>query len=414
MPPKYGDAANECDALLITPEVQFTPCMATMHCAPGDIRRMRALLLLACAAAPLLAQSTSISLGKPVGTITEAFSDAMGLAELDDGRVIVSDRVEKAYFIADFRNGERKVAGRNGTGPNEYQVPFGPIRWKGDTLLGHDPQNRRALRIGQDGRIISTIPFASPRAGGVNGWAAAKGVDAKGRIYWDTPIIEMQPVIKRSMKANLVRWLPGADSVEVVMQFADHGEFEHDYRYRPIPQTDAWVLGRDGRIGILSAAEYRLRWYLDGKVVETAPPVPFTPLPVTAAEREAFREKKAMEPAAGGLMQPGQTMQTSRLGMERARAAWPDSIFPARIPPFEAGGAMLAANGDIWVKRTGPAAETSQRIDVLDSHGRLRAVLRMPAKTKLFALGQSSVYVLAVDDDGLQSLQKYEYPAELR
>lgn len=34
------------------------------------------------------------------------------------------------------------------------------------------------------------------------------------------------------MKANLARWLPGAESVEVVLQFTDHAAFEHDLRHK--------------------------------------------------------------------------------------------------------------------------------------------------------------------------------------
>lgn len=144
--------------------------------------------------------------------------------------------------------GARKTVGRNGTGPNEYQTPFGPIRWKGDTLLGHDPNNRRALRIAQDGSVIGTIPLAQPRMEGINGWGAARAVDSQGRIYWDLPIIEREPAIKRSTKAQIVRWQPGVESPEHVMYFADHGEFEYEFRFRPIPQTDAWVMDRAVRL----------------------------------------------------------------------------------------------------------------------------------------------------------------------
>jgi len=357
---------------------------------------------------------TEITLGTRLAAITEPFSDAMGMAELSDGRVIVSDRVERVYSLADFRTGLRRTIGRNGTGPREYQIPFGPIRWRGDTLLGYDPNNRRLLRIDPDASIGDAFPFPDGRATGLTGWAPPRGVDPDGRIYWDTPIIEMQPVVKRSMMARLVRWLPGSESAEVALEFADHGEFEHAFRYRPMPQTDAWVVAADGRIGILSAAEYRLHWYKDGALVETGPPVPFTPTRVTSAERDAFRAKKALEPAAGASMQGGAPASSPTAMGARVRAAWPDSIFPAVMPPFEASGALLAPSGDVWVRRTGPASAASAHVDVLDPHGKLRATLRLPPRARLFALGARSVYLLAVDSDGFQTLERYEYPALLR
>jgi hypothetical protein len=145
-------------------------------------------------------------------------------------------------------------------------------------------------------------------------------------------------------------------------------------------------------------------------LVETGPPVPFVPTRLTAAERDAFRAKKALEPAAGVSMQGGGGADPVALG-SRVKAAWPDSIFPAVMPPFEANGALLAPDGDIWVRRTGPVSATSARVDILDSHGVLRATLRLPPRARLLALGSRYVYVLAADADGFQTLERYAYPA---
>jgi hypothetical protein len=223
-------------------------------------------------------------------------------------------------------------------------------------------------------------------------------------------IIQMQPVVKRSMKARLVRWLPGSASPEVAMEFTDHGEFEHEFRFRPMPQTDAWVVDAAGRIGILSAAEYRLRWYRDGELVETGPPVPHAPTRITGAEREAFRAKKALEPASGGSVGGTGGGPAGVLGMERARAAYPDSIFPEVMPAFEPNGVFLAPDGSIWVRRTAPASTPNALVDILDASGALRARVRMPPRARLFALGARGVYLLTVDSDGFQVLERYAYP----
>ena len=358
-------------------------------------------------------QSPELGLGKPNASIEEPFSDAVGLAELRDGRVVVSDRIERTYSVADFRTRERRTIGRNGIGPTEYQVPFGPIRWRGDTLLGYDPQNRRLLKIIEDGTFVGSVSFPAPRVGGINSYSVPRGVDPDGRIYWDSPIIQMEPVVQRLMQARIVRWLPGADSVEEAQRFADHADFEHRFRYRAIPQTDAWVVAPDGRIGVLSAAEYRLRWFRNGAAVETGPPIPHTPLRLTSADREAFRAKKALEPMSGASTS-GSPGAMPLMGVERARASFPDSIFPEIMPPFEIGGALLSPGGDIWVKRTGPARETSPRVDVLDASGKLRGVVRLPVRTRLFAVGKDWIYLINSDENGLQTLERYAYPASLK
>jgi hypothetical protein len=373
---------------------------------------MIATCLVVALSAATQGRTAEVTLGTRNAVISEPFSDAVGMAELPDGRVIVSDRIERTFTLVNFTTGERRPIGRNGTGPGEYLIPFGPIRWRGDTLLGYDPNNRRFVRITPEAAIAGTISFPDGRSNGITGWSAPRGIDPQGRIYWDTPIIDMQPVVKRSMRARLVRWSPGAASPpEVALEFADHGEFEHAHRFRPMPQSDAWVIDAQGRIGILSAAEYRLRWYRDGSVVETGPPVPFAPTRVTAAEREAFRARKALEPAGGaGLAGGPPSAARATQDPARVRAAWPDSIFPDVMPPFEVGGALVAPNGDLWVKRTGPASAATARVDILDARGALRATLRLPPRTRLFALGSRGVYLLNVDADGFQTLERYAYP----
>jgi hypothetical protein len=378
-----------------------------------QMRSSHGVLALAALVAAASPQNAEFTLGKPNASIEEPFSDAVGLVELRDGRVVVSDRIERTYSVADFRSRERRTIGRNGIGPTEYQVPFGPIRWRADTLLGYDPQNRRLLKITDNGTFVGSFSFPAPRVGGINSFSVPRGVDPEGRIYWDSPIIEMQPVVQRLMQARIVRWLPGADSVEEAQRFADHGEFEHRFRFRPMPQTDAWVVAHDGRIGILSAAEYRLRWYRNGALVETGPPVPYTPLRLTNADREAFRARKALEPMSG-VSASGPPGAMPLMGIERARQSFPDSLFPEVMPPFEVDGAMLTPGGDIWVKRTGPARETSSRLDILDSSGKLRGVVKLPPRTKLLALGREWLYLINSDDNGLQTLERYAYPAALK
>lgn len=357
-------------------------------------------------------RAPEVSIGPRTAVIAEPFSDAMGMAELPDGRVIVSDRVDQVFALADFTSGARRTIGRNGTGPNEYLRPFGPIRWRGDTLLGYDPNNRRYLRILKDGDIAGSIAFPDGRASGITGWSTPRAVDAHGRIYWDSPIIEMQPAVKRSMRARIIRWLPESDAPpEVAMEFSDHAEFEHHHRYRPMPQTDAWVVDAQGRIGVLSAAQYRLRWYRNGALVETGPPVPFTPVRVTSAERDTFRAQKALEPASGVSMGGSGSAPSRTQDPARVRAAWPDSIFPEVLPPFEVNGALLAPNGDVWVKRTRPASSARARVDILDARGALRGTLQLPPRTRLFALGERGVYLLNTDADGFQVLERYAYPS---
>ena len=73
-------------------------------------------------------------------------------------------------------------------------------------------------------------------------------------------------------------------------------------------------------------------------------------------------------------------------------------------------GFGLARGVDREGRRLGPASEVSERVDILEAHGKLRAVLRLPARRRLISLGAAAVYLLATDEDGLQTLERYAYP----
>jgi hypothetical protein len=61
-----------------------------------------------------------------------------------------------------------------------------------------------------------------------------------------------------------------------------------------------------------------------------------------------------------------------------------------------------------------PVREKAGRIDILDPHGALTAILRLPPRTRLFGIGAESAYLLSIDDDGLQTLERYALPPELK
>ena len=352
-------------------------------------------------------QEPEVRLGNPTGIIAEPYSDLFGLAELPDGRVIVADRVLKEFSVADFRAGSRQVLGRNGPGPNEYQSAFGVIRWRGDTLLGYDATGTRLVRFTPAGTMAGSHAMALPgEAGGVG---PPRSVDRAGNLYWDTPRVD-RVAMKRMLKARILRWMPGQERPEVVAEFTDHTEDDHHLRYRAMPRTDAWAVTQDGRVAILSATEYRLRWLRDGRVVDSGPPIPFNQVPVTAAERDAFREQKSLEGGGGASIGVGPGASAPRMSLERVKAAWPDSLFPRTMPPFEAHAMLLSPNGDFYVGRTGAASESVRRVDVLDESGRRRATIRLPEHSRLVGLGVRAIYVLRFDDDGLQTLQRFAYP----
>ncbi|MCA9721517.1 MAG: hypothetical protein KC489_03760, partial [Gemmatimonadetes bacterium] len=186
--------------------------------------------------------------------------------------------------------------------------------------------------------------------------------------------------------------------------------------FHPFAERDGWAVDPDGSIRIVRARDYRVVRVGDSGEVEAAV-IPFTPVPVTAADREALRREKAMNPAG---MSFGGRSTTADGGVTPERMAFmrrefPDDIFPTHKPPFVDEGVFRSPAGQLWVVRSpqGPALH-GDRVDVLDVAGRRIREIALPAGRRLVALDRGGVYLVREDDDGLQYLERYGWPTGLR
>lgn len=368
-------------------------------------------------AAPLLAQSVPAhTLAKPNATITEPFSRLYGATEMRDGRVIVSDVKDFILAIADFRTGKFAQIGRNGEGPNEYAVPGIALRTPGDSFYLVDGRNRRFLRLDGNGALAGTVPFERElMMGGIGGGDMAS--DSRGRLYWGTDFVDMNPTTgpKRALKSHVARWSPGNSAKEIVAEVGDHAPELHANKFFPYAERDGWVVAPDGKVGVLSAREYRLRWYENGKLASEGPSLAFTPIAITAAERTAFRNERAAQGPAGGLMSGGGNDASRQEAARRSMLdVYPDNFFPKAMPPFVEGGVRRSPGGDIWVERSRAAADKVRRFDVLTAAGTLRATVQLPDATHLVSLQPGAIYLIRTDSDGLQTLERHSWPANLR
>ncbi len=363
----------------------------------------------------VLASQDIGSLGRPTAVSSQDFSRVAGLAELVDGRWLVVDSRDAAVYLVDPSRGRREQLGRSGDGPNEYRRPFGVVHGLGDTVLIYDPNRQQFLRVDPSGRIAGAIEFGLGIMRG--GIAPPRGVDRLGRLYWDRPVITQEPGLglKRQQHAQVVRWDPGRNVLDTVATFADHAPEMHSNRFHPFPERDAWVVTPEGRVGVVVARDYRLRW-LDGRrTVAEGPRLRPEPVPITSEDRDAFREERARAPsgtaAASGGGAPREPTPAARRQMV---AAYPDESFPKHKPPFEEGGAWLSPGGDVWVARSRSRGERAVTIDVLEPSGGLRRQLRLPEGRRVVALERGGIYLARVDEDGLEFLERYAWPAGLR
>jgi hypothetical protein len=93
----------------------------------------------------------------------------------------------------------------------------------------------------------------------------------------------------------------------------------------------------------------------------------------------------------------------------RARPVVEPLEWPEYLPPFLDRALRFAPDGMLWVERTVPA-DAAPVHDVIDAEGRVSYRVSLPKKTRLVGFGANSAYLVRIDDDDLEYLQRYRLP----
>lgn len=355
------------------------------------------------------------SLDAPAAAYAEPFSLVGGIRELSDGRVIVSDVLEeRLYVLTPGLTGAETIA-RKGQGPDEYRQPDGLFAWPGDSTLMVDLGNGRMTVIGPDYGFGRTIPVVQQEAMGLQ-IIIPEGVDRGGWLYYEP---RGDGVIRDS--ADIVRWDPDAEGaaepvarikLRDVTERTSGGANDMRQEVRPVPLSpeDGWAVGADGAMAVVRVSDYHVDWVRpDGAVVSGAP-VPWKPVPVRTADKEAWAEEMA---ASGMMMMVTNDNGQMNARMSRGGGRTPEADrfdWPEVKPPFAPGTVRVDPEGYVWVERYVPAGERPV-LDVFDGTGNHVASVTIPVRCTLRGFGAGTLYVTRWDDLGFQWLERYERPS---
>ena len=88
--------------------------------------------------------------------------------------------------------------------------------------------------------------------------------------------------------------------------------------------------------------------------------------------------------------------------------------WPEYLPPYQ-GSPVFASNGLLWIPRaTADGMLATPLYDIIDGKGKLVERVKLPARTRLVGFGSNSVYVVRLDEDDLQYLQRHSLPTTAR
>lgn len=388
-------------------------------------RIQRILAVTLVVVSPLAAQGRAVNLtGKPVAAIEEPFTQINGIRELPGNRAVVVDAQEKTLQMVDFGKLSLTKIARNGSGPGEFQFPMSAYAGPGNVTWVADPMMQKIHVVSAEGKITSAL--LAPGGDGPGSLIFPQGVDGKGRLYFqgngftpgqstasDTvPIVRWDPSLKR---VDTVVWVPSGLTSTVS---GSAGRTNFTMRMNPYMKADAWGVLADGRVAIVRAEPYRVDILDVAGKVHQGTAVPYTPVKIGAAEREAYRKAQSSggsimitrsvgaAPARGGGPPPSSSNATVARGTPGVVA---DEDFPPVMPAFPARSSVRTTpEGEIWVLRNRPASDKTPTYDIFDGTGKLVGKATLKPNSLIVGFGAGSAYVARQDpEDDLRYLEKY-------
>jgi hypothetical protein len=180
----------------------------------------------------------------------------------------------------------------------------------------------------------------------------------------------------------------------------------------PYSPVTTWAPLPDGRVAVVNPAPYRVDIIEARGRVRTGTAVPYTPVRIGKAERDAYRAAMASAPRLSMRVGPGGTQMSTGGNSGIQMPEIPDSDFPQTMPPFGAAGMTngvnVAPNGEIWVLRTRPASDRAPTYDIWSPTGQLVGKATLKPNSLVVGFGQGAVYVARQDpEDDLRYLEKY-------
>ena len=354
----------------------------------------------------------TLTLAAPDRVFPVDFTQIRGTRELSDGRVIISDRLDKGVVVADFSRGTITPIGRTGSGPAEYRMPTSLSPMPGDSTMLSDEGNQRMAVIGPDLRIHRSFNLMIPGLGVPLG---ARAMDVRGRYYLSIP-----------------GWLNGprggTDSIVVIRFDARTGRVDTLARIKgstPRQSTmrpgmgyvifapqDVWNVTADGRLAVVRVGDYHLEWRNAEGRVTAGSPIAFERRAVTMEDRvDHIQRFLAGASISGkGADQGLSPLPAEMQGEKRAREMAEYHEHATEHPPFNATPPHFGPDGSLWVERSVRLGQP-QTWDLIGQDGKLKARIQMPRGRRLMSLSTRWLYAVTTDEDGLQHLERYAFPS---
>jgi len=372
------------------------------------------------------AQTTGVpvrSLSTPEVELPQQFTKIAGIRELSDGRAVVVDPGEKLVALVDFARSSLTKVGREGSGPGEYSNAGRVLAGQGDTTIIGDLLGR-LIKFGPSGTYVGDVLLPTTGRSGAQGRMGTSSrltADALGRLYKQassfgarrgrgpagSDSVAIQRIDLRTGKLDTAAWFPVPPMIFEATR--DGGGISPGGRPEgPYVAQGTWVVAPDGRIAIVSPAPYQVTWVSPSGQRTVGPLIAFQRVPVTSAEKQAYRENYPSAPNMSVSMSSdrgGVTSASSRPMPYREPSYWPETKDPFGNAPHTV---LASPTGEVWILKQLPHTEKNPTYDVIGSRGELTGRVIIPPRSRVIGFGRNgAVYVVRRDDDDLEYLQRF-------
>lgn len=93
-------------------------------------------------------------------------------------------------------------------------------------------------------------------------------------------------------------------------------------------------------------------------------------------------------------------------------AANPDNLgeWPDVIPPFLNNALIAAPSGELWIRRAPVGERDFTPYELIDREGRAVRQMHFAEGERVVGIGERHVYTVRPDEDGIETLRRYELP----
>lgn len=319
--------------------------------------------------------------GSDAGPEELVFGVIGDVVEDGDGRFYVLNFGDKRLMAFD-RTGRRLwSAGREGRGPGEFRAPAAAAV-VGDGVYVLDAQSGGLSRFRRaDGSYVGSVALERRHGFAMD----LKSGDGRTVVVQFEPVQGMQPgsrprlmsVALPSGRATLLAQLDTL--VQMAVRVRQGQQRVERYFEPPFSPRPVWSAAGDGSVLFGNGALY--------EVYRGTPQGPRTafrasgqPQRVSAADRAAYMEANPL-------------LDSARVQVR----------FPATKPFYS--GMHADPRGGVWLRV--PSTAPGQLWEVRDASGRKLGEVRVPAKTRIAGISRTSIYLVELDDDEVETVHRF-------